>query len=186
MPEIVGGLTVAAILAGIGLIYTWCGLGATIVIVVVALALVILLVLLSSRGPTQTLASSDLTPGQASLLKWIVDHARNQTLPEEFAVYWSEQGPLLPQLTDEPISGDISRNITESALNALWGADFLICQPIFRNPREIRLGETEIGRWCALTAKAFDAAKSSDAVGPLSRVRLFFAQRLRRIIEVLN
>ncbi|MFC2015527.1 hypothetical protein ACFLUM_01195 [Chloroflexota bacterium] len=109
--------------------------------------------------------SVDLTPRQRTLLEWIVQQVHDDTLPEEFEVLWSSQGPEIPRFTGGAIPEQLMRCITKSALDALWSEGLINCESIPWHTREIRLGAGERGRRCSLTAAAFTAVDLIQASG---------------------
>jgi hypothetical protein len=115
--------------------------------------------------------SVDLTPGQRTLLEWIVQQVHDGTLPEEFEVLWSSQGPEIPRFTGGAIPEQLMRCITKSALDALRGEGLINCESIAWHAREIRLGAGERGRRCSLTPAAFTAVDSIQASGAVASER---------------
>jgi hypothetical protein len=105
----------------------------------------------------------DLTPGQRTLLEWIVQQVYDGTLPEEFEVLWSHQGPEIPRFTGGAIPEQLIRCITKSALDALRSEGLINCESIPWHTREIRLGAGERGRRCSLTTVAFTTVDSMRA-----------------------
>ena len=108
----------------------------------------------------------NLTEPQKNLVRWIVQEARNQSLPAEFIVAWAVGGGYI-SASEYPPGNHPS--ITQGALDALTAAGILICTPNHRtqstqggtkNRPRFTQREHEINRRCVITQKAFDAVDS--------------------------
>lgn len=103
----------------------------------------------------------NLTENQKDLLRWLVQQAQDDKLPEEFYVVW-----IMGEGEIDGFSTSEQPQITKGMLDALANADLLLCTPNYKTTSSVSGSKThpktthkevEINRRCALTGRAFDA-----------------------------
>ena len=110
----------------------------------------------------------NLTEKQKRILTWLVDTNKAGELDEEFSVIWvmGPDGTILVSQDGTQPSGD-KPEITQGALTALANAGLIQQEINYRTntSRQGNVTQSESGRRCVLTRKAFDAV-DSDFVMP--------------------
>lgn len=127
----------------------------------------------------------NLTENQKDLARWMVQEARNGSLPEEFRIVWllGSGGQIMEYQGEAP-------QFTQGALDALAAAE-VIMQDISYQTRTSQSGtakrpkvtqsQSERSRRCTLTAKAFQAVDSDFSAPDAS-----FVTQLTPLADVTN
>lgn len=126
----------------------------------------------------------NLTEGQKSLVRWMVQENRVGNLPDEFSVAWLSGGGFITTYDgDQP-------QLSRGSLDALAASELIISDPRYRtttstkgSSKRFRLEQrqTESSRLCTLTAKAYEAV-DSDFDAPDT----FFVKQLTSLADVAN